>query len=119
MIKKVAASFSAVVIVALAGAAHAEDTASRYGFDLIAVKNLKAAETRLDAQRLKEPGEPSVLLNLAYVYKATGRTIEADRLYNEVLAQPDVLMALGDGRPASSHEIALKATGRATGYASR
>lgn len=118
MIKKVAA-VSAVVIMAFAGAAHAGDNANRYGFDLIAAKNMKAAEARLEAQRLKEPGEPSVLINLAYVYKTTGRTAEANALYNEVLTQPDVLMALGDGRPASSHEIAMKAMGRTMGYASR
>ncbi|WP_182912001.1 tetratricopeptide repeat protein [Sphingomonas cavernae] len=117
--KNVAAGFSVVVLLALSGAANAAGEPNRYGFDQIAAKDLKAAETRLDAQRAKEPNEPSVLLNLAYVYKKTGRATEAVTLYNEVLAQPDVLMALGDGRPASSHAIALKAMDRPNGYAAR
>ncbi|MCJ8157757.1 tetratricopeptide repeat protein [Sphingomonas sp. LaA6.9] len=118
MIKK-ALGVSAIVLVALSGAAHAAGEPNRYAFDEIAAKNLKAAEMRLDAQRAKEPTEPSVLLNLAYVYSRTGRAAEARTLYNEVLAQPDVLMALGDGRPASSHDIALKAMDRPNGYAAR
>lgn len=117
--KKMAAGFTAIVLLALAGTAHAEGEGNPYGYDQIAAKNMKAAEQRLIAQRAAEPKEPSVLINLAYVYGRTGRTTEAAALYNEVLAQPDVLMALGNGRPASSHAIALKAMGRSSDYAAR
>lgn len=115
--KKGTAGLLAIALLALSGAAHAEGEGNRYGYDQIAAKNLKAAEQSLVARRAEEPHEPSVLLNLAYVYSKTGRNAEAQALYNEVLAQPDVLMALGDGQPASSHAIALKAMARASGYA--
>lgn len=104
--------------LALAGAAQAQP-ANPYGYDHIAAKNLQAAETRLIAQQAAEPDEPSVLLNLAYVYKKTGRAAEAASLYERVLGQPDVLMALGSGKPAWSHALAMKAMGRSTAYAGR
>lgn len=118
MLKKVAVGF-AVAFLALSGAAHAEGDGNRYGYDQIAAQKLTAAEKRLNKQRVREPGEPSVLINLAYVYAKTGRAAEATTLYNEVLAQPNVLMALGDGRPAWSHAIAQKAMGLPSGYAAR
>lgn len=106
-------------VLVCAAPAYAQDNSNPYGYDLIAHNNLNAAESRLIAQRAAEPDEPSVLLNLAYVYQRTGRVAEARALYESVLAQPDVLMALGNGRPASSHAIALKATGRSSAYAAR
>jgi len=112
-------TIAAAALIAFAGAAQAEDGGNRYGYDQITAKNLKAAEQRLLDQQAAEPNEPSVLLNLAYVYKKTGRTAEADALYERVLAQKDVLMALGNGKPAWSHTLAMKAMGRSTDYAGR
>lgn len=119
MMKIAAAGVTGVLLMALGGTAYASDGENRYGYDQIAAKDLKAAEQRLIAQQAAEPREPSVLINLAYVYSQTGRTAEAMVLYNRVLAQPDVLMALGNGSPASSHAIARKAMGRANDYAAR
>jgi len=99
--------------------AHAQEQSNPYGYDQIATNNLKGAEKRLLAQSAEEPDEPSVLINLAYVYQRTGRAADARALYERVLAQPDVLMALGNGKPAWSHAIALKATGRSTDFAAR
>ena len=118
MDKRIASALIAASAAMIGGAAHAQD-ANPYGYDQIAAKNLKAAETRLIAQRAAEPDEPSVLLNLAYVYKKTNRVAEARDLYDAVLAQPDVLMALGSGKPAWSHALAMKGLGRSTDFAGR
>jgi Flp pilus assembly protein TadD len=107
----------AVIAAGLSTAAAAQ--ANPYGYDQIAAKNLQAAEQTLVAQSAVEPDEPSVLLNLAFVYKKTGRQGEASALYERVLAQPDVLMALGSGKPASSHAVAMRGLGRSTAYAGR
>jgi hypothetical protein len=109
--------FAGAALAMLATTAHAQDNA--YGYDQIAAKNMQAAEQRLIAQSAVEPNEPSVLLNLAHVYKKTARTAEATALYERVLAQPDVLMALGSGKPAWSHMLAMKGLGRSTEYAGR
>lgn len=107
----------ALVAIGLSTAAGAQG--NPYGYDQIAAKNLQAAERTLVAQSAVEPDEPSVLLNLAFVYKKTGRAAEANALYERVLAQPDVLMALGSGKPAWSHAVAMKGIGRSTAYAGR
>lgn len=119
MDKRIAGMLAAAsATMMMGGIAHAQEP-NRYGYDQIAAKNLKAAETRLIAQRAAEPNEPSVLLNLAFVYKKTNRAAEAEALYNAVLAQPDVLMALGSGKPAWSHALAMKGLGRSTEFAGR
>ncbi len=118
MNKRIASALIAASAMTIGGAAYAQD-ANPYGYDQIAAKNLQAAEKRLVAQRAAEPNEPSVLLNLAFVYKKTNRTAEARALYNDVLAQPDVLMALGSGKPAWSHALAMKGLGRSTDFAGR
>jgi Flp pilus assembly protein TadD len=118
MNKQIAGALLAASAVMIGGAAHAQP-ANPYGYDQIAAKNLTAAETQLVAQRATEPNEPSVLLNLAYVYKKTNRAAEARSLYDAVLAQPDVLMALGSGKPAWSHTLAMKGLGRSTDFAGR
>ena len=106
---------AAALAIGWTGAASAEE--NRYGYDKIAARDMRAAEQRLDQQRMAEPDEPSVLLNLAWVYKKTGRADAAKALYERVLAEPDVLMALGDGRPASSHMLAMKGLGRSADFA--
>jgi len=118
MKKQTAGALLAASAMMIGGAAHAQD-ANPYGYDQIAAKNLQAAEKRLVSQREAEPNEPSVLINLAYVYKKTNRVAEARSLYDAVLAQPDVLMALGSGKPAWSHALAMKGLGRSTDFAGR
>lgn len=118
MNKRIASALLVASVTMIGGAANAQSP-NAYGYDQIAAKNLKAAETRLVAQRAAEPNEPSVLLNLAYVYKKTNRAAEAQALYDAVLAQPDVLMALGSGKPAWSHTLAMKGLGRSVDFARR
>ena len=82
--------------------------------------DLAAAEMRLNRERAIHPGEPSVLLNLAYVYAETGRAGEATALYRSALKGDNVLMDVpGTGMPGWSHDIAQKGLTRAPTMASR
>ncbi|RHW17821.1 tetratricopeptide repeat protein [Sphingomonas gilva] len=80
--------------------------AQEYGYQQIADGKLLLAESELDAARVAEPGEPSVMINLAAIYARTGRTDQAKAMYREVLATDNVLLELGDHRPAWSHDLA-------------
>lgn len=115
MIDRTVLAFAGLALCATAMPAAAEG--NTYGYDHIAARNLQAAEKRLEQQRAEEPDEPSVLINLAWVYRKTGRSAAAEALYERVLAQPDVLMALGSGKPAWSHTLAMKGLGRSTAVA--
>lgn len=99
-----------MLFIPCAALAQAPETYSsqeqRYGFNALQRNDLAAAEARLIAQLAEEPDEPSVLLNLAYVYAKTGREDQALQMYDQVLRLPDVQMALGSGKPASSHLLA-------------
>lgn len=120
MIKTVLALVGAASVVTTGAAAQtAPSQAQTYGFNAIARGDLNAAEARLIAQRAEEPNEPSVLLNLAYIYGRTGRADEATALYNQILASDDVLMVSGKGEQIGSHALARKAMNRTTGIASR
>lgn len=102
-----------------ATAAGAQPQEQRYGFNAIQRDDLAAAEARLNAARLEQPGEPSVLINLAHVYWKTGRTAQAEALYRQVLARDNVLMLTGSNRQLWSHELAQKGLDRAREMASR
>ncbi len=120
MIKTVLALVGAASVAATGAAAQTAPTqAQTYGLNAIARGDMNAAEARLIAQRTEEPNEPSVLLNLAYVYGKTGRTIEAKALYNQILANDDVLMVTGNGEQAWSHVVARRALNRTAGFAAR
>lgn len=80
--------------------------AQEYGYQQIADGKLLLAESTLDAARVAEPGEPSVMINLAAIYARTGRVEQAKAMYQEVLATDNVLLELGDHRPAWSHDLA-------------
>jgi len=90
-----------------------------YAFPQIQAQRFDAAETRLTAQRAAEPREPSVLLNLAYVYARTNRQGLASGLYEDVLALPNVQMELASGKPAWSHDLAKRALSGNAAMASR
>ena len=90
-----------------------------YGFNAIAKDDLTAAEARLIAQRATEPNEPSVLLNLAYVYAKTGRYDQANALYRKVIAGENVLMLTGSRQQLWSHDVAQRGLDRARMMASR
>jgi Tfp pilus assembly protein PilF len=86
------------------------------GFAAIMRGDFAGAESLIAAQDSKDPAQ---LLNLAHIYRKTGREREAQRLYQQVAAMPqNIEVELADGDIASSRELALKALGMNTGYAS-
>lgn len=64
------------------------------------------AEARLVTELRARPNQPELLLNLAAVYAQTGRSAQARAIYDQVLAQDEVLMDLASQRTSSSHAIA-------------
>jgi len=72
-----------------------------------------AAERVILAQEKMFPGDPDLLLNLASVYRRTGRADEARALYRAVLARPDEMMDLSDtAEPRTAHYLARAALAR-------
>jgi pentatricopeptide repeat protein len=119
MRKVMAVALGGVAMLAMAGPAQAQDTGKRYGYTAIERSDLAGAEARLIAQRAAEPNEPAVLINLAHVYGKTGRPDEAAALYQEILRNENVLMALGNGEPAWSHDLARTALNRSASFAAK
>lgn len=65
------------------------------------------AERTLIAERLANPDMPELMLNLAYVYRHTGREALARSLYRDVLNRPEVVLDTGPStRGVSSHAVA-------------
>lgn len=110
---------AAVAVSLAAGTASAQTQEQRYGFNAIQRADMAGAEARLQAARLEQPNEPSVLINLAHVYWKTGRTAEAEALYRQVLATDNVLMLTGANQQLWSHQLAQKGLDRARQMASR
>lgn len=102
------------LIVALAGIATPALAADRTGYRAIATGDLVTAEKRIVAERRIFPARPELMLNLAAVYRQTGREADARALYASVLAQRSVAMDMPSGTVASSHDIATRALGRPT-----
>ncbi|MFA6115946.1 MAG: tetratricopeptide repeat protein [Sphingomonas sp.] len=92
--------------IVLAGAGSAAVASDRTGFTAIKQGDFNTAERTLLAERRIFPSRPELMLNLAAVYRSTGRQDEARALYREVLAQPDMLMDVTAERTASSHMLA-------------
>lgn len=111
--------FAIIGAVVLASAAAAQTQEQRYGFNAIAKDDLTGAEARLIAQRAAEPNEPSVLLNLAYVYARTGRFDLANAAYRQVIAGENVLMLTGSRQQLWSHDVAQRGLDRTRQMASR
>ena len=72
-----------------------------------------SAERIILAQEKMFPGDPDLLLNLASVYRYTGRMSEARALYRAVLARPDEMMDVSNAaEPQTAHTLASAALGR-------
>lgn len=82
--------------------------AQEYGYQQIAEGKLLLAKSQLEAARVAEPNEPSVMINLAAIYARTGRAEQAQAMYQQVLATDNVLLEMGDHRPAWSHSLARR-----------
>jgi thioredoxin-like negative regulator of GroEL len=82
--------------------------AQEYGYQQIADGKLLLAESQLEAARVAEPEEPSVMINLAAIYARTGRADQAQAMYQWVLAAENVQLEMGDHSPAWSHTLARR-----------
>ena len=104
MMKKLLVSL-AVSVVAIS--AHAKTPVDNLGVQAISVSDYSAAEARLTTELRRDPGMPEALLNLAHVYRVTGRLQAATKLYKWVLASPDVELIVGQSG-VSSHDLARR-----------
>lgn len=109
---------AAAAVLAIAAPAAAKD---RNGYRAIAAQDFGRAERRLAAERRIFPNKPELLINLASVYRNTGRAAEARAMYDAVLAREPVTLATPSGGDASSHDLARRglATLGATDIAAR
>ena len=86
-----------------------------YVATLIENADYSAAESALTAQLARSHDNQNALLNLAFVYRQTGRDREADALYAHVLSCADVRIKTAGGQILSAHAIASAArTGTVT-----
>lgn len=96
-----------LAIAAIAAAAAAPIQAKdRNGYQAIAAQDFATAERRLLAERRIHPNKPELLINLALVYRRTGRSAEARALYAAVMERDAVELDLPNGGAASSHDLA-------------
>lgn len=106
---------AAIALAAASGAAAADRTAASA---IVAHDYLKAEHT-LVAERRIFPKRPELMLNLAAVYRQTGRTAEAQALYADVLRRENLPMDMLDQRVVSSHAIARAQLSQLTQVAAR
>lgn len=111
---------AAPLMAGCATTAQRQAAADPYGYKAISVGNLGLAEANLKREQTVFPKEPSVLLNLAFVYAETGRATEAAALYRKALKVNNVLMSVpGSDQPGWSHDIARKGLNRGAVFAVR
>jgi uncharacterized protein HemY len=76
------------------------------GYAAIVTGDFRSAEAQL-ASSPAPADDPARLLNLAHVYKSTGRQAHAAQLYRQVLAgDDDPMLALKSGEPARAKALA-------------
>ncbi len=97
-----------LIILTLAGAAVPAFAADRTGYQSIATGDLATAERHLVADLKFSPQRPELMLNLAAVYRKTGRDSQARALYSAVLDRPAVAMDMPSGTVVSSHDLATR-----------
>ena len=85
----------------------------RMGYTAIRAGDFSTAERIITAERRIYPKMPELMLNLAVVYTHTGRTAEARSLYQQVLAQPEVMLDTPSAS-VSSHAVAKAALAQPT-----
>ncbi len=101
-----------VVAAALFGSTAAVAADEGNGAVQIMKGDYVSAERIILAQEKMFPGDPDLLLNLASVYRHTGRVSEARALYRAVLARPDEMMDLPNtAEPRTAHALASAALG--------
>ncbi|MFD1787247.1 tetratricopeptide repeat protein [Sphingomonas floccifaciens] len=99
-------ALAAVAAAIVATPAMAQDGAVRVAHAAIVGGDYSKAERVLLAERQIYPGSAEVLVNLAAVYTATGRPMQAATLYRQLLDREAVLLDRNDASVVSSHQIA-------------
>ena len=105
-------SAAALISLLAAPAALAQSPAEiGYEKDSLAFSNMvdrdwSAAEQQLAKSESTLGDDPARLLQLAEVYRVTGRSADAESLYKQVLSENDMKLVLADGRIVSAHGIA-------------
>jgi thioredoxin-like negative regulator of GroEL len=107
------------VAVAVATIGSAALAADRNAARAIAAGDYVQAERMLQAERRIFPKRAELMLNLAAVYRQTGRDADARALYADVLKRDSVEMDLLDERTVSSHTIAAKGLARLSQVAAK
>ena len=100
-----------LLALALAGVAAPAVAGDQNGYQAIVSGDLATAERAIVAEQKLYPDRPELMLNLAAVYRRTGRTAEARTLYMRVLERRPIAMDLPSGAVASSHDLARRALG--------
>ena len=103
----------------LAGASGSAAAADRQAIGAITAGDYDTAERTLSSERRIFPQRPELMLNLAAVYRQTGRDAAARELYADILAREDVPMNTLNQSTSSSHTIAKAGLARLTQVATR
>lgn len=105
-------AIAAVAAAMVASPALAQDGAVRSAHAAIVGGDYAKAERLLIAERQIYPTNPELLINLAAVYSATGRQMQAATLYRQVLDRASVLLDRRDASVVSSHQLAQNGLNR-------
>lgn len=100
-----------LLFVAFSAAAigvQAKEPVDNLGAQAISVADYTTAETQLNAVLRRSPGLPEALLNMAYVYRSTGRAKAALSLYQRVLDGPNIELMGDTSKPIWAHDIARR-----------
>lgn len=97
------------LILSTASMANAKQPVDNFSAAAITAADYATAETQLRARLARAPGLQQAMLNLAYVYRATGKTAEAEALYTRVLKRPNVQLETTRETPVWSHDVAQRA----------
>lgn len=104
--------YLALLVLTLAGVATPALAADQTGYQAIAGGDLAAAEQQIASELKIYPHRPELMLNLASVYRKTGREQMARDLYRDVLARRSVAMDMPSGAVVSSHDLAKRGLGQ-------
>ena len=99
----------AVLALSTATATYAKQPVDNFSATAINAADYATAEAQLRARLARAPGLQQAMLNLAYVYRATGKTAEATALYTRVLKRPNVQLETTRETPVWSHDLAQRA----------
>ena len=98
-----------ILTLSTATATHAKQSVDNFSATAINAADYATAEAQLRARLARAPGLQQAMLNLAYVYRATGKKAEATALYTRVLKRPNVQLETTRETPVWSHDLAQRA----------